>query len=231
MKPFATRRPPKQKLLVFARVPELGRVKTRIARELGPERALAIYEAMLRDVLRAVGESDDGIDIEVMWTGSENVDRIALNEAFGNHAVSMQAGKTLGDRVAIAISERIFFHGAEKVIVIGTDDPALTRCDIEHAFDLLDCCDWVVGPAADGGYYLVGCRAGAYDSSVFLDIEWGTTTVFDTTMRRIRALAENVATLPQRRDIDVPEDLRNYPSALLSGSALEAVLEEWGWIE
>lgn len=231
MKRFPTRRPPKQKLLVFARVPELGRVKTRLARELGAGRALAVYEAMLRDVLRSIGRSDGEIDIEVMWTGGEDVDRSALRHAFGDHAVSMQAGTTLGDRVAIAISERIFFHAAEKVIAIGTDDPALSRHDIEHAFDLLDCCDWVVGPAADGGYYLIGCRGEAFDSSVFLDIEWGSPSVFETTMRRIRALAENVATLPLRRDIDVPEDLRRYPPALLTGSALGAVLEEWGWIE
>lgn len=229
MKRFATRRPPKQKLLLFARVPELGRVKTRLARELGDERALALHEAMLRDVLRSIGPSDEEIDVEVMWTGTESVGGDTLRRAFGDHVVSMQTGATLGDRLAIAISERIFFQGAKKVIVIGTDDPSISRRHIEDAFHLLDCCEWVVGPAVDGGYYLIGCRAAAYDSAAFQDIPWGAAEVFEMTMQRIRGLSETVATLPERRDIDVAEDLRSYPAELLSGSAVATVLEQWGW--
>ena len=81
---------------------------------------------------------------------------------------------------------------------------------VDHAFGLLDSCDWAVGPATDGGYYLIGCRAAAFRSDIFTSIEWGTASVFSTTMARIRAWENTVAVLPRRYDIDVVEDLQRY---------------------
>jgi glycosyltransferase A (GT-A) superfamily protein (DUF2064 family) len=122
----------------------------------------------------------------------------------------MQTGATLGDRLSMALSERFFFHRTQKIVVIGADDPALDRELIDHAFALLESCEYVLGPAADGGYYLIGCRALAFDPEVFLDVEWGTPTVLATTMRKIAALERTVALLPERYDIDVAADLDRY---------------------
>lgn len=202
--------PPRQRLLVFARLPELGAVKTRLAAEIGAERALAVYRGMLRDVLGAMGRSDEQTEIEVMWAPTSAASGRTLRDAFGDHSLAMQAGATLGDRLSMAFSERFFFHRTEKIVVIGVDEPTLTRETIDHAFGLLDSCDWVVGPTVDGGYYLLGCRAAAFDPSIFRDIEWGSSSVCPQTLARIRDWASTVAILPERRDIDTLEDLRAY---------------------
>lgn len=204
---FATTPAPTQRLLVFARLPELGKVKTRLAATHGNERALSVYEAMLRDLLASIGESTAETEIEAVWAPTIAANGETLRRAFGDRAMAMQTGATLGDRLAMAFSERFFFHLTQKIIAIGVDDPLLTREIIDHAFALLESCDWVVGPATDGGYYLIGCRAGAFDSSIFHDIEWGSHEVFDTTLRKIREWGSTVAVLPARSDIDTAEDL------------------------
>lgn len=210
---FATVPPPAQRLLVFARLPELGRVKTRLAADLGDERALAVYEAMLRDLIASIGDSTRDTEIELLWPPSAAANGATLRRAFAHHAVAMQTGVDLTDRLSMAFSERFFFHRTEKIIAIGADDPTLSRELIDHAFALLDSCEWVVGPAADGGYYLIGCRAGAFDPEVFHDIDWGTPGVLDATIAKIAKSERTVAVLPERCDIDTAEDLERYARA------------------
>lgn len=230
MKTFPTRPPPRNRLLIFARVPEYGRVKSRLARDLGEQRTLALYEAMLGDLLASIGGSAGDLEVEVLWTGSSEVSGALLEHHFGGRPLARQAGETLGDRLAVSFGERIFFHRTEKVIAIGTDDPSLTREAVERAFLLLDGCDWVIGPAEDGGYYLIGCRAASYDASVFRDIEWGTSEVFETTTARIRDIGSSMALLPHRRDIDIVDDLRSYSAEVNPESRIAEVLREWGWV-
>ena len=210
---FATVPPPSQRLLVFARLPELGRVKTRLAAEIGSERALAIYEAMLRDLIASIGSSSPELEIEFLWPPTSNANGAALRRAFAQHAVAMQTGETLGDRLAMAFSERFFFHRTQKIVAIGVDDPLLPRELIDHAFALLDSCEYVLGPADDGGYYLLGCRALSFEPSVFQDIAWGTSSVLSTTIGRVAATGRTLALLPQRFDIDTAEDLERYARA------------------
>lgn len=198
---------------MFARLPELGRVKTRLAADLGDERALTIYEAMLRDVVRGIGESSPGLEIEFLWPPTPNANGELLQRAFAHHSVAMQTGETLGDRLAMAFSERFFFHRTQKIIAIGVDDPTLPRELVDHAFALLDSCEYVLGPAADGGYYLIGCRALSFDPSIFADIEWGTSSVLPATLAKIAAMNRTVALLPERMDVDTAEDLERYARA------------------
>jgi rSAM/selenodomain-associated transferase 1 len=204
---FPTVPPPSQRLLVFARLPELGKVKTRLAADVGEERALAVYEAMLRDVMRGIGTSSPDTEIEVLWPPTPGANGDALRKAFAPHAIAMQTGAGLGDRLSMALSERFFFHRTEKIVTIGVDDPTLPRELIAHAFALLESCEYVLGPASDGGYYLIGCRALAFDPSVFHDIDWGTSTVLSDTLARIATLGRTVALLPERYDIDTGADL------------------------
>lgn len=223
---FPTVPPPPQRLLVFARLPELGQVKTRLAAEIGAERALAVYEAMLRDVVASVGPSTPEMEIEFLWPPTPGANGALLRRAFAHHATAMQTGATLGDRLSMALSERFFFHRTEKIVCIGVDDPTLSRELIDHAFALLDSCEWVVGPAADGGYYLIGCRAGAFTPTIFEGIEWGTSTVLETTVQKIGAEERTVARLPERYDIDTDEDLKRYASESHAGE-LARLLGEW----
>ena len=226
---FATIRPPARRLLVFARLPELGRVKTRLGEAIGPERALAVYEAMLRDVLRAVGESDSTLEIEVMWAPAESANAASLQRAFGSHQLAMQTGATLGDRMAMAFSERFFFHRTQQIVAIGVDEPRIDRALIEDAFMLLDSCDWVAGPAQDGGYYLIGCRGAVFDPAVFREMPWGTNAVMQTTLDRIGAAQNTMAMLPARYDIDVAEDLERFAREHAQANGdLPRLLREWG---
>jgi rSAM/selenodomain-associated transferase 1 len=210
---FPTVPPPPRRLLVFARLPELGKVKTRLAAELGDERALEVYESMLRDVLDVIGTSTPDLEIEVMWPPTPSANGETLRRAFSPHAVAMQTGTGLGDRLSMAMSERFFFHRTEKIVIIGVDDPSLTRELIDHAFALLESCEYVLGPASDGGYYLIGARALTYDPSVFQDIEWGTSTVLAATLARIAALGRTVALLPEHYDIDTASDLQRLEAS------------------
>ncbi len=220
---FPTIPPPSQRLLVFARLPEAGQVKTRLARDLGDERALALYQAMVHDTLRAIGHSTKDLEIEVVWAPSQNANRETLAQAFPDRALAMQTGETLGDRLAMAFSERFFFHRTEKIIAIGVDDPSLDRESIDHAFALLDSCEFVIGPAADGGYYLIGCRAAAFTSELFMNVEWGTNTVASATLAKIRTWMSSVAVLPERRDLDVAGDLPHYRG----NGEVGRLLQEW----
>jgi rSAM/selenodomain-associated transferase 1 len=225
---FATVPPPPQRLLVFARLPERGRVKTRLAAAIGDERALAVYEAMLADVLAAVGESSAETEIEVLWAPTENADGDSLRRAFGDRSLAMQTGATLGDRMSMAFSERFFFHRTQKIVAIGVDEPRLTRELIDHAFALLDSCEWVVGPATDGGYYLIGCRSAAFDTSIFDGIAWGTADVLSATVAKIADAGATLATLPERSDIDVAEDLDRFIAGARDASGeLPALLRGW----
>lgn len=207
---FATTPPPAQRLLVFARLPELGKVKTRLGAALGEEKALEVYEAMLRDLLQSIGGSNTETEIEIVWAPTAAANGETLRRAFGDHAMAMQTGANLGDRLSMAFSERFFFHRADKVIAIGVDDPRLSREIIDHAFGLLDSCDWVIGPARDGGYYLIGCRAAVFNPAIFRNIPWGAENVMQLTLDRIRQWKNTTAMLPERYDIDVLEDLQRF---------------------
>jgi hypothetical protein len=223
---FLTVPPPPQRLLVFARLPELGQVKTRLAADLGDERALAIYEAMLRDLIANIGNSTPETEIEFLWPPTRAANGAALRRAFAHHSVAMQTGTNLGDRLSMALSERFFFHRTQKIVTIGVDDPALSRELIDAAFALLESCEYVLGPAADGGYYLIGCRAPSFDPVVFQDIDWGTSTVLAATLERIATIGGTVALLPERYDLDVVGDLKRYLAEERDGE-LSRVLREW----
>lgn len=188
-------------------------MKTRLAAQLGDDRALAVYESMLRDLTMNIGTSDETTEIEFLWPPTPSANGATLNKAFGDHAKAMQTGATLGDRLAMAFSERFFFQSTDKIIAIGVDDPLLPRTLIDHAFALLDSCEYVVGPAQDGGYYLFGCRAMSFEPDVFRGIEWGTQTVLSETVRRISSTQRTCALLPERFDIDTADDLERYARA------------------
>jgi uncharacterized protein len=225
---FATTPPPAQRLLVFARLPELGKVKTRLDASLGEERTLAVYEAMLRDLLQSIGHSNTETEVEIAWAPTLAATGESLRRAFDDHTLAMQTGATLGDRLSMAFSERFFFHRTQKAIAIGVDDPRLSREMIEHAFGLLDSCDWILGPARDGGYYLIGCRAAVFNPKIFRDIPWSDSSVFQLTVDRIHQWQNTIALLPERYDIDEMDDLRRFANETREADgALPRLLREW----
>ncbi len=185
-------------LLVFIRNPQLGKVKTRLARTLGDEEALRIYHILLKKT-RATALA---CKVE-RWLFYS--DFITENDAWLHSDFQKKVQRTggLGERMEAAF-QMAFDAGAEKVAIIGSDTPDLTGDVLQDAFDLLDSSDFVLGPASDGGYYLIGMKA--LESSVFQGIEWSTETVREKTLKKIAAAGKSFALLPVLLDVDTEED-------------------------
>lgn len=194
-------------LIVFAKYPEPGTVKTRLARDIGPESAALVYRKCARLVLDAVAPHDShAYDLMVACLPADRIGAAA--QWLGRHDnIRAQQGTDLGSRMHNAFCAG-FAEGHEKIILIGTDCPAVTREIIEQGFAGLDRDEAVLGPAADGGYYLIGLRRPA--SALFESISWGTNRVAHQTMAKLRALGMTCSLLPELRDIDRMDDLAYY---------------------
>ena len=188
-------------LLIFTRNPELGKVKTRLAQGVGEENALAIYKQLLQHthdvVLKNNCTKRVGYSVKVrdndLWEND-------LFEKF------QQQGDDLGQRIAHAFSEA-FSDNFKKVVIIGSDLYDLHPKHLEEAFKALDTNDVVIGPATDGGYYLLGMRT--LIPAVFKNKEWGSDTVLEHTLQDVSSYAVHI--LEELNDIDFAEDLNPYP--------------------
>jgi len=141
-----------------------------------------------------------------------------------------QAGADLGERLFLAL--RRAGRSYDSLAAIGTDDPGLSRRRIEEAFDELDAgADVVLGPARDGGYYLIAMRNGVVKRPLFSGIQWGTEHVLEQTVERCRAGRLTVHMLPSEADVDTIEDVRRLAAALRKGElrapCTRALLEGW----
>lgn len=192
----------KKAIIIFVRNPELGKVKTRLAKQVGDQQAFGVYKELLQHT-HDITSCLDG-DKFVYYT-----DYIAGNDLWENHLFEkrLQAGSELGERMMLAFME-LFQEGYSKLLIIGSDCPELTTFIIEDAFDLLDLNDVVIGPSADGGYYLLGSKK--LIPELFVNKEWSTGSVLaDSIMDTVR-LRKKCSFLPELHDIDTADDLRRY---------------------
>lgn len=196
-----------KRIALFARRPVPGQVKTRLSPALPPDLACQLYAAMLEDTLEVVrlARADTRT---VFWAEVPQEGRAP--QGFFWHA---QKGADLGARMADAF-DTLLVDGAHAVVV-GSDCPGLTPTLLEHALDALDRSDLVLGPASDGGYWLVGLARPA--PQLFTGMEWSTATVFTETMARATGLGLSVETLPVRDDLDTPDDLARIVTAVALG--------------
>lgn len=199
---------PKRALVVLARAPEAGRVKTRLAREIGDRAAVQAYRELGTAVLGAAGRLGD-CDLRVAYTPADQEGRMRawLGPAPGYEP---QLQGDLGARMLSAIAGR-FAAGAGKVLLIGTDCPDLDPALFETAFARLDRADVVLGPAIDGGYYLVGMKR--LIAELFEGIPWSSPATLSATLARAAAAGVSVALLEPRRDIDTAADWRAWRAA------------------
>lgn len=193
-------------LLLFVRNPEKGKVKTRLAQDLGDDKALEIYLELL-NITRAVAvtvpaerflfysnfipQSDDWPEVQ-----------------FQKH---LQANGDLGSRMEAAFQLALEAH--QKAVIIGSDCPELSPAIIEQAFAQLDDFDAVLGPANDGGYYLLGLKTVIPD--VFREMVWSTELVLAETLARLDAAGKSYALLPELSDVDHGEDWERYLASLV----------------
>ncbi|MEX2156867.1 MAG: TIGR04282 family arsenosugar biosynthesis glycosyltransferase [Gemmatimonadales bacterium] len=199
------RRPSHRDVLgVFVKAPLPGRVKTRLAAEVGSQRAAEIYRDLGRRAVSAAAGA--GYETVVWFAPPEARPEVrAWLQGLSVADYRAQVAGPLGTRLAAAFL-RHFDEGARRVIVIGSDCPAVDACVVTQALASLDERDLVLGPAHDGGYYLIGLRAPA--SQLFHGIAWSTAAVLSQTVARARQLGLSAALLPTLRDVDTASDAR-----------------------
>ena len=186
-------------LLIFTRNPELGKGKRRLAATVGDEAALNIYKFLLNHTVKIT----NNLYAEKLVYYSDEIweNDIWDNNKFGK---KLQIGDDLGARMANAFQEG-FQNDYQKIIIIGSDMFDLSQEDLENAFKALDKNNFVIGPAVDGGYYLLGMKN--YKPQLFKNKEWGTETVLKATLTDLKD--EKVAMLEERNDVDYYEDIKD----------------------
>lgn len=188
-------------LMVFARAPEPGRAKTRLAVTLGDEVAAALHGAFVLDVLDAHTRSGRRV---VLYRAGDR--RHALWARVDRQVEQRdQCEGDLGARLEAAFADCLSESPGGRIVALGTDSPALSPARVDDAFEALKAHDAVLGPAEDGGYYLLGLRRPL--RSIFAGITWGSSSVFTDTRARLEAENCRWATLDTDYDVDVEADL------------------------
>src|SRR6185369_9126892 len=193
--------PPVRHLLLFTKPARPGRVKTRLIGDLTPAQAAELHAAFLDDLLERLRAGR--FEVTLAWA-LDTDDEVPAGSSPGIR----QRGDDLGDRLYNALSEAA--EGGAAVAALGSDHPTLSVALVERAFDLLENgADAVLGPAEDGGYYLIALRAA--------DIAWSTGRVLPATLERIAELGLRLELLPLASDVDTPADLRRLAAAMRDG--------------
>lgn len=180
-------------LIIFARRPELGKVKTRLAADIGNEKTLLIYSRLLEHTI--------AISIEV----NSNTKQY-WSEKSESNADYIQKGKDLGERMYNAFLEE---QNSDKVCLIGTDTPSITASIIEDTFKALDNCDIVFGPSKDGGYYLVSTKK-TPPKELFINKLWSHQHVLADAIENCKRLKLKVKLMPELLDIDTIADYNEW---------------------
>lgn len=194
----------KERLIVFTRYPEPGLTKTRLIPALSAQEAATLHRQMTEHTLSKVRElqSQRPLSIEVRFTGGNLA---LMQDWLGSDLVYQHQGTgDLGVRMARS-HQSAARAGIERTVIIGTDCPGLNAELIVQAFGQLHSRDLVLGPAVDGGYYLIGLRC--LIPALFSGISWGTAEVLQQTVHIANKLDLSVAYLTQLADVDRPEDL------------------------
>lgn len=203
-------------LIVFARVPEPGAVKTRLTGLLTEAEAARLYDAFLRDGLDAYGALPAAVRLYLAPSSGSLPDGLVPDGV----TLHTQRGDGLGARMLGAFVEA-FVAGYERVVIIGTDHPTLPIAFVERAFEELAApLATVLGPSDDGGYYLLGMNE--LYPQLFQGMEYSHPDVFTDTLQRAHATPASVSILPTWYDVDTPEALRRLAADLAADRGGEA---------
>ncbi len=189
----------KNLIIVFTRNPELGKVKTRLAKTIGDQSALNIYKFLLNHTEKTIRDSN--ADKALYYSVKVRHADIWDSKIYQKH---QQIGEDLGIKMLNAFKNG-FENNYEKIVIVGSDLYDLNSNHIEEAFHKLNNHDVVIGPAEDGGYYLLGMKK--LHSKVFLNKNWGTNTVRKDTLQDLKN--ESVFLLETLNDIDTYEDIKD----------------------
>ena len=191
-------------LAVFVKEPRPGKVKSRLAATLGAAAAAEVYSAIAGEVVRRTAPPRDEYERVVVFdppaAGAAIADWLGVAPA----ALMPQSPGDIGERMASAF-EDLFRRGARRVALIGTDVPALGREDVREALQSLDGHDLAIGPATDGGYYLIAVKKP--EPALFRAVPWSSSDVLKSTLDRAAARDLSVRVLRTMGDVDTAEDL------------------------
>lgn len=185
----------KNVLMIFIRNPELGKVKTRLAKTIGDKAALEIYKLLLQHTFEVTKQ----IHCDTIIYYSEAIKKSVIKDT--RYQKKIQKGNNLGARMHNAFKAAFAAH-YEKAVIIGSDNYSLKPSHIKEAFKMMDTHDAVLGPATDGGYYLLGMKS--LHPDIFKEKAWGTATVLTETLKDLKAV--RVHLLETLNDIDTYED-------------------------
>lgn len=194
---------PKQVLIVFLKYPEPGRVKTRLARDIGRRNASLIYSEIAQSVIGKVSKSNEYKTI-IFFDPPEKEEEVRRWLKNTNLTLLPQEGNLLGERMLNAF-ERAFSLGATSTVIIGTDCMEVSDKTVLEAFRALREVDAVLGPARDGGYYLLGLNRPF--PWVFKGIEWSTNLVLSQTIKKLEEKKQRFKLLETLTDVDTIRDL------------------------
>lgn len=197
---------PPPKLLVFLKAARPGAVKTRLAVTIGAGAALAAYEELVAATLKNLNLPAAEIAVELRFTPDEAGPEIAPWRRPGWQAAPQGPG-TLGERLQRAFEDS-FAAGCGRVLVIGSDCPYVNATDLRAALVALAGHDVVLGPATDGGYWLLGLRAP--QPALFIGIDWSTPRVFSQTLQRAEMAGLRAARLRELSDVDTETEWREW---------------------
>jgi rSAM/selenodomain-associated transferase 1 len=216
----------KRTLVIMAKAPRLGSVKTRLAESLSLQAVTELYRCLLSDTI-ALAQGLDHVEIAIMCPASD-VDELSDSVAKAIRIVP-QTGQGLAAGLA-SVFNHFAASGQQRVIAFNSDSPHLPASVLETAFDVLEARDLVVGPTHDGGYYLVGARAS--HSDLFASDGMGTANALEALLTRARALKLSVRLADPFYDIDVEGDLTRLAAELRLAPAraprTAVWLKQWG---
>lgn len=200
---------PSRRLLLFTKPAREGRVKTRLIGDLTAAEAAALHGAFLDDLLERLRDGD--FELRLAWA-LDPADDLPAGPVPGIR----QEGDDLGERLYRALAGAA--EEVSSVMALGSDHPTLPLEWIHQAFEAVERgAPVVLGPAEDGGYYLVALRSDAVSRRLFQGIPWSTAGVLPVTLERCRELGISPELLPEAADVDTPEDLRRLAARLVSG--------------
>jgi hypothetical protein len=206
--------PDNQLILLFVKAPLRGQVKSRLAAVLGQDAALELYRNFVLDILESIEKI--GIPCTVCYhpPGGGKTVKSWLG---GRLQYMPQEGNDLGERMERAF-RRAFSEGAARAVLIGSDIPDLPPALLRDAVGRLDRTGAVIGPAKDGGYYLIGFRNDAFFPGIFRGMEWSADTVLSKTLRVLEQEQREVSVLPSWQDVDTIDDLKDLMSRNRNGN-------------
>jgi uncharacterized protein len=202
----------RDKLIIFVKAPRPREVKTRLAEGIGPEAACEAYCELVDRVLDQVSSFRD---VELRFAPDDAVKEVKP-WLRANWTATAQGRGHLGERLTRTFADA-FAEGCARVVAIGSDCPDLTARDVMEAWNALETQEVVVGPASDGGYWLIGLNAQC--DRIFEQIDWSTARVFDQTMERVKASGKSYHLLRQLTDVDTEYDWKAYRKKMTNDEA------------